>query len=895
MNNELTDRDNPFSKHSRRGAQRLFARKYDEAIEEYNKAIELKPDYAPIYSIRGYIYRIKGDFESAIEDYNKLIELRPDNADGYCDRGIAYSRTGEFTRAIQDFNKAIQLKPNLADTYNGRGLTYHQMNEVDLALQDFNKAIELRPDFAKAYNNRALVYQDKGDADKTIEDTSKAIEFQPNLSHAYNNRGNAYVRKGITSLAIKDFNKAIHLNPELAEAYCNRGVAYENRGEFERAIEDYTKAIELQPDYAVAYNNCGVVYNKMGRIELAIENFSKAIEINPKSANAYSGRGHAYAVKGEFDRAIVDHNMAIKLNPNLAEAYYHRGNAYFTKGELDCAIEDLDKAIELKSDYAEAYYNRGVAWSQLQESEKALLDLTVANIIGEDSINSTQQATLTKSKYLSGLQCHKRLWYEKNYPGRASNISRSQQRKLDQSKEVGILARDYFPEGVLINTIDPLISIEQTEEAITRGDTCIFEASFMFNDVLVKCDILQKEANSWRIVEVKSSTVKTWLRASEKEKKKYLNDLAIQKYVLTGHGLSISKTELMLINSKACVYPDLSNLFTIEDVTDQVDFLMDDVDSNVETFKTVLGGDVEPNILIGEQCEKPYPCPFKEYCWQSVPEKSIFTIPRLGWNKKDDLTIKGIFDLEDVPVDYPLSQKQRAYVNSVIDKQPEIDNAAIKRLISNLEYPIHFLDFETDNPAIPRFDGLRPYQQFPFQYSCHVLHSDGTVEHYEYLHTDTTDPRKPLVESLLECVDPQGSIVVYNANFEKGVLENLALSFPEYTSTFEAMIDRLWDQLDIFKNHYTHPDFCGSNSLKNVFPVLVPSLRHENLDIHDENLDVYDENLDVRDGLEAQAVWNLMLNTTDETEKDKMIEQLKAYCELDTLATLEIHKVLTRE
>ena len=879
MNNKLTDTDNLFSKYSRRGSQRLFARKYDEAIEEYSRAIELKPDYAPIYSIRGYAYRIKGDFEDAIKDYNKLIELKPDNADAYCDRGIAYSKKGKFARAIQDFNKAIELKPNLADTYNGRGLMYHQMNELDQALQDFNKAIELRPDFAKAYNNRSTVYKDKGDIDKALEDTSKAIELQPNLAYAYNNRGNAYVIKGITSLAIKDFNKAILLSPELAEAYCNRGVAYENRGEFERAIADYTKAIELQSDYVVAYNNRGVVYNKKGKIEPAIENFSKAIELKPDFAHAYGSRGYAYYAKGEFDSAIEDCNKAIELMPNLAEAYYNRGLVYLAEGELELAIDDMDKAIESNPDYAEAYYNRSVVRSRLQQSEKALLDLTTAKIIGKDGINSIQQVNLTKSKYLSGVQCHKRIWYEKNYPGRAANISRSQQRKFEQSKEVGTLARDYFPEGVLINTIDPLISIEQTEAAIARGDTCIFEASFMFNDILVKCDILQKDGNSWSIVEVKAST---------KVKEEHLSDLAIQKYVLTGHGLFISKTQLMLINSKACVYPDLSNLFTIEDVTDQVDFLMDDVDSNVETFKTVLDGDVEPNILIGEQCEKPYTCPFKEYCWQSVPEKSIFTISRLGWNKKDDLIRKGIFDLEDVPVDYPLSQKQRAYVNNVIDKQPEIDNAGIRYLMSNLEYPIHFLDFETDNPAIPRFDGLRPYQHFPFQYSCHLLHSDGTVEHYEYLHTDTTDPRLPLVESLLTHVAPHGSIVVYNATFEKAVLKDLTLSFPEYASTFEAMIDRLWDQLDIFRNHYTHPDFCGSNSLKNVFPVLVPSLRHEDLGVHDEDLDV-------RDGLEAQAVWNLMLNATDETEKGKMIERLRAYCELDTLATLEIHKVLTGE
>ena len=489
---------------------------------------------------------------------------------------------------------------------------------------------------------------------------------------------------------------------------------------------------------------------------------------------------------------------------------------------------------------------------------------------------------LTKSKYLNGLQCRKRLWYEKNHPERKANISRSQQRKFDQGKEVGILARKCFPEGVLIDAIDPLVSVERTKETINRGHTCIFEASFIFNGVLVKCDVLQKEADSWRIVEVKASTVKAWFRASKIEKEKYLHDLAIQKYVLTGHGLTISKMQLMLINSKACVYPDLSNLFTTEDVTDEVDPLMDDVHSNVETFKTVLAGNDEPQVLIGQQCEKPYPCPFKEYCWRDVPEKSIFTIPSFNnKEKKAELIKKGIFNLRDIPTDFPLSQKQWVYVNSVLDAQPIIDLAAIKRLISDLEYPIHFLDFETDNPPIPIFDGLRPYQHFPFQYSCHVMQSDGSVTHHEYLHTDTSDPRKPLLESLLNHVSNNGSVVVYKASFEKGVLKDLAASFPEHALTLQSIIDRLWDQLVIFQNHYKHPDFGGSNSLKDVLPVLVPSLRYEDLE--------------VQEGTEAQAVWNLMLNTTSEREKSKMIKHLREYCKLDTFATVEIYKVLEKK
>ncbi len=489
------------------------------------------------------------------------------------------------------------------------------------------------------------------------------------------------------------------------------------------------------------------------------------------------------------------------------------------------------------------------------------------------------QNDLTKSKYLSGLQCHKRLWNEVRHPDRVAGTSISQQRRFDQSNEVGILARDYFPEGVLIDAITPLVAVKQTEEAIKRGDSCIFEASFTFNDVLVKCDILQKDSNSWKIIEVKASTVNQTVKASIINKVEYLHDLAIQKYVLTGYGLSISETQLMLINSKECFYPDLSNLFTIEDATAQVNQLMDDVPRNVEIFKTTLNGNDEPQVLIGEKCEKPYPCPFKkEHCWKDVPKRSIFTIPNLR-GKKDELVEKGIISLKDVPNDYSLSEKQRTYVRCVQTGQPEIDITAIKSLLSDLEYPIHFLDFESDNPAIPKFNGLRPYQQFPFQYSCHVLELDGTVTHHEYLHTDTSDPRKNLLESLLNHVSAEGSVVVYSASFEKKRLEDLAAHFPEHTLALQSIIDRLWDQLVIFQKHYMHPDFYGSYSLKDVLPVLVPSLCHENLDV-------------VQDGQEAQTIWDQMIRTTNETEKSKMIEHLKAYCKLDTLAMLEIHKVL---
>ena len=479
------------------------------------------------------------------------------------------------------------------------------------------------------------------------------------------------------------------------------------------------------------------------------------------------------------------------------------------------------------------------------------------------------QTYLTKSEYLHGLQCHKRLWYEKNPPARALSPSRAQQRTFRQGTEVGERARTLFPEGRLIHARNLAGLAAQTQKAIRDGVSCIFEGTFIFENTVVICDILQKAGDCWNLIEVKMST---------RVKDEYSSDLAIQKHVLTACGIPISKVQLMHINNR-CTYPDLSDLFIIEDVTDRVQPRMESVPTDIETFKGLLETEDAPDVLIGEQCAKPHPCPFKGYCWKDVPEKSIFTIPGLTWQKKDGLVAAGIFRIQDLPENYPLTHRQQMYVNAVRQGHPKIDAAAIEARLSDLKYPIHFFDFETDNPPIPQFQGLKPYQHFPFQYSCHKWHRDGTVTHHEYLHTDRTDPRLPLVESLLDTISDKGSVVVYST-FEKQRLEDLAEFLPQYAGPLRSIQSRLWDQLVIFRDHYTHPDFGGTASIKSVLPVLVPSLRYDALD--------------VQDGREAQAVWSLMLDSNSERESARMIRDLKAYCRLDTLAMVEIHKALLR-
>ena len=201
--------------------------------------------------------------------------------------------------------------------------------------------------------------------------------------------------------------------------------------------------------------------------------------------------------------------------------------------------------------------------------------------------------------------------------------------------------------------------------------------------------------------------------------------------------------------------------------------------------------------------------------------------------------------------------------------------------LDRLQYPLYFLDFETFGPAVPRFDGLHPYEQYPFQYSCHIMDADQHVTHKEYLHTDKTDPRLPLAGSLIDTLEDAGTIVAYNAGFEKGVIAKLATVSPQYSKELEAINKRFWDQLNIFRRYYSDYRFKGSNGLKSVLPVVVPGMGYSNLD--------------VQEGSQAQLVWGQMINQADDKKKDVLIQHLLEYCRLDTLAMVEMHKVLMKQ
>lgn len=479
------------------------------------------------------------------------------------------------------------------------------------------------------------------------------------------------------------------------------------------------------------------------------------------------------------------------------------------------------------------------------------------------------ETVLTKFQYLRGRQCPKRLWLETYRSESAPEPSPGLQRRFQQNRAVVALAYKRFPEGFLIARHDAVRAVGETKAALEGGADCLFNAAFQQDNLLLHCDILRRRlSGAWELIEVKSSS---------SAKPKHYPALALQRYMLEMRGLVVEKCVVMHLNPD-CRFPELEDLLTTTDVTEKVGKLLDEIPERIKSLQTVLSGAEEPEQLLGGYCVKPYVCPYKAYCWQDVPENSVYTIPGLYWKDKTTLAQQGILHLRDVPEDSPLKPKQWTYVQCVRQQRPLIQYDAIRAALAELKYPIYFLDFETDNPAIPRFKGVKPNGAFPFQYSCHIRYADHSIEHREYLHPDESDPHRPLAESLLAAIGDTGSIVAYKASIEKGVLERLAERFPEHAPVLKSMSARLWDLLDIFRNWYCHPDFYGSNSLKNVLPVLVPKLSYTTLK--------------VQNGSDAPAFWQRMIRCNDEDKKQQLMTQLRAYCELDTMAMVEIHRRL---
>jgi tetratricopeptide (TPR) repeat protein len=330
------------------------------AIEDFDRAIQIDPEYAAAYNSRGISRDAGGDLDGAIADYDRAIEIDPRYADAYLNRGRARTAKGDLAGAIADCDRAIEIDPRDIYAYITRGNARNSRGDLAGAFEDYDRAIELDPRFAMAYVNRGNVRDKMGNSDGAIADYTLATELDPRLVEAWFNLGRAWKAKGDPGRAIANLTRAIEIDPRFAMAYANRGLARKARGDLDGAIEDYTRAIEIDPLHPDTYYNRGNARTSKGDRAGAIEDYTASIEIEPRNAEAYIGRGNARNRGGDLSGAIEDYDRAIEIDPQYALAHYNRARVRHASGDVPGALVDYDRAIAIDPRYAEAYYNRAL-------------------------------------------------------------------------------------------------------------------------------------------------------------------------------------------------------------------------------------------------------------------------------------------------------------------------------------------------------------------------------------------------------------------------------------------------------------------------------------------------------------------------------------------------------
>ena len=474
--------------------------------------------------------------------------------------------------------------------------------------------------------------------------------------------------------------------------------------------------------------------------------------------------------------------------------------------------------------------------------------------------------SLSKSKIIAHRQCPKRLWLQVNRP-ELIEISVATQVRLDEGNKVGDIARQNYPGGVFIETLNRTEAIAQTKDTVAKHQT-IFEGAFFEEDVMIRADLLFPDKEGYRLVEVKSSTgVKGY----------HVDDVTVQGWVMEKAGCTPTSMALAYIN-KQFVYQGDGNyqdLFTEADLSSQVKPNISHVQSWVDAAKTTLASSEEPKITPGGQCTSPFTCDFIGYC--SPPEEGVeYPVEILPYGKAiaSELRSDGYKDLRDVPAKRLSNPKHLKVHAATLSGKAILESEAINQ-IQNLPYPRYYLDFETIGFAVPIWAGTRPYMQLPFQWSCHIEQADGSITHKEFLDLSGGDPREMFAKTLIEAVSTHGPVVVYNAGFEGARIKELATAFPHLSTGLLTIPERFFDLLPLARNHYYHPDMKGSWSIKDVLPTIAPELDYANLE--------------VSDGAMAQEAYKEAIHSQTTSERrDVARKAMLKYCEQDTIAMVKI-------
>lgn len=480
---------------------------------------------------------------------------------------------------------------------------------------------------------------------------------------------------------------------------------------------------------------------------------------------------------------------------------------------------------------------------------------------------------LSKLKLAAFRQCPRRLWLDAN-PQALSAKPVAAPQALAAGRDVGTLARAKHPGGVLIGPADADAALDwrqlfaDTSAALrAQPRRPIFEATCEHDGVTVRADVLVPRPRGWHLVEVKSST---------KVKPHHLEDVAVQTWVLRNAGVDVRSVALRYIDN-SFVYPGYekyAGLFKDERIDEQIEPLLAEVPRWATDAQGVLRGR-EPDVTMGSQCMQPAPCPYQAHCGEHAPQGPEYPVSLLpgpaGKKLARRLSEQGYDDLRKVPLTR-IDATFRRIADVTRNGKPYVNRGAARRELAAHGYPRYYFDFETIAFAVPIWRGTRPYENLPFQWSCHIERERGVFEHCAFLDVRGSDPSAACAEALLAALGGAGPVFVYHASFERRVLEDLARRYPRRSVSLNAVIARLVDMEPTVKAHYYHRDMLGSYSIKRVLPTIAPEMDYANL-------------AEVQDGTAAQLAYlEAIASPTSAARRSTLEKRLSDYCRRDTWA-----------
>ncbi len=492
---------------------------------------------------------------------------------------------------------------------------------------------------------------------------------------------------------------------------------------------------------------------------------------------------------------------------------------------------------------------------------------------------------LSKTNFLICLDCAKNAWIKlhkpeiyKKYP-----LSSFELNIIDTGNKIDELARELFPNGTLVESRD---DTGLTNKLMLEKTPVIYQPVFTTEKFITACDIFawNNDNDCYDLYEVKSSTSSE--EGGGRKTEEYIIDMAFQKVILDELKIKVGTLNLIRLNKEYVRMGEIviKDLFLIENLTDQVEEKIEEIKQQMNGAYELLSSENEPQghcdcITKGWNSH----CTTSEYSNADLPEYPVHAISRINKKKLIELVDSNIFSIHDVPNDFSLSENQRRQVDTAQSGKEYIDKDGIKDFLETIKYPISFLDYETYPSAIPKYSGYRPYQQIPFQFSLHVIESPNSESiHYDFIYTEQGCPDEHFAQALQKHLPKSGTVIVWNERFEKGINTQIAEHLTEFKDFVQDVNNRVVDLMIPFYGKttmYDHPKFMGSASIKYVLPALVPHLSYKEMHI--------------QEGGTASDTWNRIVSDEySDADKNMKIQALKDYCHLDTLAMVEIWRVL---